>query len=76
MTDHTNPTRSVVKVKVLADHQRQAWNAIVAGRGILSRAENSFLHNVREQIVITDRQRRWLADIDVRLQWELSHEHS
>lgn len=75
MNGPANHTRRAVMAKVLAEHQRQAWNAIDTGAGHLSRAEISFLHNVREQIVITDNQRRWLNDIDVRLQWELSHEH-
>ena len=73
MTD--NPTIAVVRVKVLAEHQRRACQAIETGKGLLSRAESSFLHRIREQVVITDKQRRYLNDLDVRLKWELSLEH-
>ena len=72
MTD--NPTTAVVRIKVLAEHQRQACKAIETGKGLLSRAESSFLHRIREQVVITDKQRRYLNDLDVRLKWELSLE--
>ena len=70
MTD--NPTRAVVRVKALAEHQRQACHAIETGKGLLSRAESSFLHRIREQLVITDPQRRYLRDVCTRLEWELS----
>lgn len=70
-----NPTSTVVRFKVLADHQRQACQAIEDGKRHLSRAETSFLHRIREQDVITDKQRRYLNDLDVRLKWELSLEH-
>lgn len=73
MTD--NPTKAVVRVKVLAEHQRRACRAIETGKGLLSRAECSFLHRVREEIAITAKQRRYLNDIDARLKWELSLEH-
>jgi hypothetical protein len=65
-----NPSREVVRGKVLMEHQRRAWLCLVAGAGKLSRSESAFLHNVREKRFITDRMERWLSDIDTRLRWE------
>ena len=56
----------------LLDHNRQAWLALVAGGGRLSRTENSFLHRMRESLYISPAQQRWLDDIDTRLRWEAS----
>lgn len=74
MSASSTPTRRAVTIKALYSHQQLASEAIATGRGILSRNETSFLHRIREQIDITENQRRWLSDINVRLQWELSHE--
>ncbi|MGH6697609.1 hypothetical protein [Sphingopyxis sp.] len=71
----SNPTMAAVRVKMLAEHQRQACHALDTGKGILSRAECSFLHRVREEIAITAKQRRYLNDIDARLKWEISLVH-
>ena len=67
-----SPTRAVVRRKELRDHQRRAWLCLVAGAGRLSKAENSFLHNVRERQSISDRQAKWLTDLEVRIEWEKS----
>src|SRR3546814_6588266 len=70
--DAISPTRAVVRRKELRDHQRRAWLCLVAGAGRLSKAENSFLHNVRERQSISDRQAKWLTDLEVRIEWEKS----
>ena len=70
-----NPTRQIVRFKALADHQRQACITIESGKGHLSRAENSFLHAIREQVAITIKQRKYLADLTTRINWELSLEN-
>ncbi len=57
-------------VRVLHPHQRQAWLALAAGGGKLTRNENSFLHRMRESSYISTAQQRWLDDIDLRLKWE------
>lgn len=67
-----SPTRAVVRRKALLDHQRRAWLLLVAGVGRLSKTENSFLHNVRERLTITERQAKWLTDLEVRIEWEKS----
>lgn len=72
----TAATQRVVRLKALAEHQRQACAALECGQGILSRSEASFLHRVREQTVISASQRRYLNDLDVRVRWERSLEHS
>lgn len=66
-------TMQVIRAKVLADHQRRAWLCIVDGAGRLSKAENSFLHNIRERrIQPTSSQMRWLGDLELRIAWEKS----
>lgn len=65
-------TQRVVRAKVLAEHQRRAWLCLVNGAGILSKRENSFLHNVRERRVITGPMARWLDDLETRIRWEKS----
>ena len=59
-------------VRLLLPHQRQAWLALAAGGGRLSRTENSFLHRMRESRYISPDQQRWLNEIGVRLEWEAS----
>lgn len=65
-------TQQVVRAKVLAEHQRRAWMCLVNGAGILSKRENSFLHNVRDRRVITEPMARWLNDLETRIKWEKS----
>ena len=72
---NANPTSAVVHFKALAEHQRQACQAIESGKRHLSRAETSFLHRIREQVVITSKQRKYLTDLDARIRWELSLEN-
>lgn len=69
-----NATQRVVRLKALAEHQRLACIALDGGKAFLSRSEASFLHRIREQPDISDKQRRYLNDIDVRLKWEMSLE--
>ena len=67
------PSRNAVSVKaaaLLLPHQRTAWLCLAAGGGRLSRTENSFLHRMRDSRWISEKQERWLADIDLRLRWE------
>lgn len=69
----SHATKQVIKAKVLADHQRRAWLCLVDGAGRLSKAENSFLHNIRERrIHPTSSQMRWLTDLERRIAWEKS----
>lgn len=66
-------TKQAIRAKVLADHQRRAWLCLVDGAGRLSKAENSFLHNIRERrIQPTSSQMRWLGDLELRIAWEKS----
>ncbi|MDK2756432.1 MAG: hypothetical protein KYX66_06825 [Blastomonas fulva] len=67
-------TQRVVRMKALAEHQRQASMALEDGGEFLSRSEKSFLHRVREQSDITAPQRRYLADLNLRVNWEMSLE--
>lgn len=57
----------------LLPHQRRAWLCLVNGAGMLSKNENSFLHNIRERRTTpTTAQAEWLNLIEVRIQWEKS----
>lgn len=58
--------------RALLPHQRKAWLILAGGGGKLSRAENSFLHRVRESTSISTAQSRFLNDIDIRMRWEAS----
>lgn len=70
--DEASPTLVVIRRKELLDHQRRAWLCLASGGGHLSKAENSFLHNIRERRSISTAQAKWLNDIEVRVRWEKS----
>lgn len=73
MNDRINATRNVVRLKFLAEHQRQALHALLIGQTFLSRTEAAFLKRMRETPIASDRQARWVRDIDLRVTWEAQH---